>query len=70
MAKDIKIIQVSFNVLDPDQRFWHEFVASKTNSSGYIKRLIQRDAEGGGGGAVMLQEEKPVTQSFNVEGWI
>lgn len=67
MPKEIKIIQVSFNVLDPDQRFWHEFVASKPNSSGYIKRLIQRDAEGG---VTVLQEEKPVTQSFDVEGWI
>lgn len=67
MAKDMKIIQVAFNVLDPDQRFWHEFVAGKPNSSGYIKRLIQRDMEGSE--PVQLQE-KPVTQSFNVEGWI
>lgn len=67
MAKEIKVIQVAFNLLDPDQRFWHEFVSGKPNSSGYIKRLIQRDMEGG---VAVLQEEKPVTQPFNVEGWI
>lgn len=66
MAKKIKVIQVAFNLLDPDQRFWHEFVAGKPNSSGYIKRLIQRDMEG----EPVQPQEKPVTQSFNVEGWI
>lgn len=67
MPKEIKVIQVAFNLLDSDQRFWHEFVSNKPNSSGYIKRLIQRDMEGG---VMVPQEEKPVTQSFNVEGWI
>ncbi|MBY3623758.1 hypothetical protein HGO21_30040 [Acinetobacter sp. CUI P1] len=40
---EIKAIQVTFNVLDPEQRRAYEHAYSKTNSSGYIKRLIDRD---------------------------
>lgn len=40
---EIKKIQVSFNVADPDQKRLYEHAYSKSNSSGYIKRLIERD---------------------------
>lgn len=46
MAKggvEIKAIQVTFNILDPEQRRSYEHAYGKTNSSGYIKRLIDRD---------------------------
>ncbi|OAB31739.1 hypothetical protein PMSD_18305 [Paenibacillus macquariensis subsp. defensor] len=45
MAKDIKIVQVAFNILDPDQRAFYEYVQLRPNQSGYIKRLIQRDID-------------------------
>lgn len=47
MAKLIKNIPVSFNLLDPDQKEMYEYVSRRTNKSGYLKRLIQRDMEGG-----------------------
>ncbi|WP_211750252.1 hypothetical protein [Paenibacillus sp. Marseille-Q4541] len=68
MAKDIKIVQVSFNLLDPEQKYWHEFVYGKPNSSGYIKRLIQRDMEGSSI-TIQLPEVKR-SEEFSVEGWI
>lgn len=43
--KDIKIIQVCFNVLDPFQRQQYERAASFPNKSGYVKLLIQRDLD-------------------------
>lgn len=43
MAKDIKIVQVCFNVLDPYQRELYEKVESQYNKSAYIKRLIERE---------------------------
>lgn len=43
---EIKAIQVTFNVLDPEQRRAYEHAYSKSNSSGYIKRLIDRDMTG------------------------
>lgn len=48
MPKDVEIkaIQVTFNVLDPEQRRAYEHTYSKSNSSGYIKRLIDRDMSG------------------------
>ncbi|MEC0239435.1 hypothetical protein P4H66_06145 [Paenibacillus dokdonensis] len=45
MAKQIERIQVAFNVLDPDQQRLYEHVYGKINSSGYLKRLIQRDLD-------------------------
>ncbi|WP_211746401.1 hypothetical protein [Paenibacillus sp. Marseille-Q4541] len=68
MAKQIKIIQVAFNLLDPEQRYWHEQVSCKPNSSGYIKRLIQRDMEGSSI-TIQLPEVKR-SEEFSVEGWI
>lgn len=45
MAKEIAIIQVCFNLLDPYQRGLHERAAAFPNRSGYLKRLIQRDMD-------------------------
>lgn len=47
MAKEIKNMSVSFNLLDPFQKQMKEYVDQYPNFSGYIKRLIQRDMEGG-----------------------
>ncbi|ACT00239.1 hypothetical protein [Paenibacillus sp. JDR-2] len=47
MAKKINKVPVCFNMLDPDQAKMHEWVCSRPNRSGYLKRLIQRDMEGG-----------------------
>lgn len=47
MAKEILNKSVSFNVLDPFQRQMKEYADQYPNFSGYVKRLIQRDMEGG-----------------------
>lgn len=47
MTKDIKNMSVSFNLSDPFQRQMKEYVEQFPNFSGYMKRLIQRDMEGG-----------------------
>ncbi|MFS0776276.1 hypothetical protein ABC255_09740 [Neobacillus sp. 3P2-tot-E-2] len=47
MAKNITNKTVSFNVLDPYQVKMKEHAEQFPNFSGYIKRLIQRDMEGG-----------------------
>lgn len=69
MAKEIRIIQVAFNVLDPDQLQQYEHVRERPNQSGYLKRLIQRDIDGYAGvpAAAPILEE---TDDFTVEGFI
>lgn len=49
MGKPTKIERkgVAFNVLDPDQRKLFDYAANRSNFSAYVKRLIQRDLEGG-----------------------
>lgn len=47
MAKEIKNMSVSFNLSDPFQKQMKEYAEQFPNFSGYIKRLIQRDMEGG-----------------------
>lgn len=47
MSKEIKNMSVSFNLSDPFQKQMKEYVEQYPNFSGYIKRLIQRDMEGG-----------------------
>lgn len=47
MIKNLKRRQVVFNMGDPYQRKLHEYTLQFPNFSGYIKRLIQRDMEGG-----------------------
>lgn len=63
MAKigvEIKAIQVTFNVLDPEQRRFYEHAYSKTNSSGYIKRLIDRDMTSSQG--MLAPVQQPIIQ--------
>lgn len=38
---------VAFNLADPDQKKMFEHAMNRPNFSGYVKRLIQRDMEGG-----------------------
>ena len=52
---------VAFNHDDPDQLTLLEHAEKRPNFSGYIKRLIQRDMEGGWGPAVPVQKEAPGT---------
>lgn len=47
MRKEIKNMSVSFNLSDPFQKQMKEYAEQYPNFSGYIKRLIQRDMEGG-----------------------
>lgn len=71
MAKQIERIQVTFNVLDPDQQRLYEYVYGKTNSSGFLKRLIQRELDGimfvGSGAAVSAAGDE---DDFNLGGFI
>ncbi|MBO2943604.1 hypothetical protein JJQ72_06380 [Paenibacillus sp. F411] len=69
MAKEIKIIQVAFNILDPDQLQLYDHVQERPNKSGYLKRLIQRDVDSA------LPQQQPAaaireTDDFAVEGFI
>ncbi|GIP25494.1 hypothetical protein J23TS9_06240 [Paenibacillus sp. J23TS9] len=71
MPKQIVRIQVTFNVLDPDQQRLYEHVYGKINSSGYLKRLIQRDLDGvmfNVGGTVA--EALSTDDDFNLGGFI
>lgn len=72
---EIKAIQVTFNVRDPEQRRAYEHAYSKTNSSGYIKRLIDRDMTGIASATSTTQTFIPVNQSednyeFDVGGFV
>lgn len=42
-----KLKAVVFNLADPDQKIMFEHADERTNFSAYVKRLIQRDIEGG-----------------------
>ena len=69
MAKDIRIIQVAFNVLDPDQQQLYDYVRQRPNSSGYVKRLIQRDIDGHTPITVALAQTV-ASDDFALEGFI
>lgn len=47
--KNMKVRSVAFNLDDPDQKKMFDFASERTNFSAYVKRLIQRDMEGGVG---------------------
>lgn len=47
MAGKPVIKSVAFNPSDPDQKAMLEHAGLRSSFSGYIKRLIQRDMEGG-----------------------
>lgn len=72
MAKDIAIIQVCFNVLDPHQRMLYEHAASFPNRSGYVKRLIQWDADKQQGTFIqpLIKATTEAAEDFNAEGFI
>lgn len=73
MPKQIERIQVTFNILDPDQERLYRHVYNKINSSGYLKRLAQRDMDVllpiSGGHAAPLQYVES-DDEFTVEGFI
>lgn len=68
--KDIAIIQVCFNVLDPFQKALFDHASGHTNRSGYVKRLIQRDMEGGSTASHSAPQKVESTEDFNAEGFI
>lgn len=72
MAKDMAIIQVCFNLLDPFQLSLYERAASYPNRSGYIKRLIHWDLDKEQGAAVATPYRAvvAVTNDFDAEGFI
>lgn len=57
MGKVIRRSQVAFNLEDPYQAKMYEYVATQTNSSAYLKRLIMRDMEGLGANQVRFYQE-------------
>lgn len=58
-AKDLAIKSVAFNREDPDQLALLEHASKRPNFSSYIKRLIQRDLEGGGGFSISARPIEP-----------
>ncbi|MGG1638251.1 hypothetical protein [Paenibacillus sp. NRS-1760] len=74
MAKDIAIIQVCFNLLDPFQRKLYERASNFPNRSGYCKRLIQWDIDREEVGYVSVGRKTSVVSQalddFQVEGFI
>jgi hypothetical protein len=56
---EIKRSPVAFNLADPDQLAMYTHAKKRTNFSAYIKRLIQRDMEGIGGGQLRYYQEAP-----------
>ncbi|MGF7046415.1 hypothetical protein J2T13_000891 [Paenibacillus sp. DS2015] len=71
MAKEIKIVQVAFNILDPDQRAFYEYVQLRPNQSGFIKRLIQRDIDQLREGTPLIQEPvKNISVDFDLLGFV
>lgn len=55
----IKNVTCSFNILDPDQKRLYEHATKRANRSAFLKRLIQRDMEGGGRMLVAYQQKEP-----------
>ena len=62
MSKKIKIKSVAFNLDDPDQAKMFEHATKRTNFSSYIKRLIQRDLEGGAQQGSNSTNDNPVKE--------
>ncbi|WP_102346839.1 hypothetical protein [Bacillus sp. Marseille-P3661] len=72
MADKIQITRksVAFNIDDPDQMALLEHASKRANFSSYIKRLIQRDLEGG----VVPQNQtindwEQLITDLQTEGW-
>jgi hypothetical protein len=63
-VKEIVRKSVAFNVADPYQRQLLDHTKQFTNFSAYIKRLIQRDMEGGA--EVKQRGDSPITVSTDL----
>lgn len=61
---------VVFNPLDPDQKKLLEHAASRSNFSAYMKRLIQRDLEGGMNVIASVAQENRNDLDFDETGFI
>lgn len=60
--KNIVVKSIAFNADDPDQLTMLEHAKKRSNFSSYIKRLIQRDLEGG---YSPQNKETPINQGFD-----
>lgn len=61
----ITIKGVAFNINDPDQLLMFNHANKRSNFSAYVKRLIQRDMEGGySSGSAHLQKAEPTEEPF------
>jgi hypothetical protein len=70
MAKDMKIKSVAFNLADPFEKNLYKHTQQFSVFSAYMKRLVQRDYEGG---KVLPQQQESIleTKFLNeVEGFI
>ena len=63
MAKKIVNKSVSFNVVDPFQKQMKEHVEQYPNFSAYMKRLIQRDMEGGNAVRTIKKAPAPISMT-------
>ncbi len=61
---------VAFNVADPDQNALLQHALLRSSFSGYVKRLIQRDMEGGHLCEAPIENEKLPGSRELVEGLI
>jgi hypothetical protein len=55
----IKRVSAAFNIDDPYQKSLYEHAIRGSNASDYVKRLIQRDMEGGAASYTVTQYCKP-----------
>lgn len=66
---NIKVKSVSYNISDPYQKMLWEKANEQTNFSAYIKRIQQRDIEGGN--FKLDKDETPTEEhEFSVESFI
>jgi hypothetical protein len=68
MPKQIKIVQLCLNVVDPYQERMYQYIRQQTNQSAYLRRLVQRDMEGGTTAAPTPRTLEP--GDFEAEGFI
>jgi hypothetical protein len=67
MAKDREVKSISFKVSEPYERAMLEHTKQFANFSVYVKRLIQRDMEGGVGS--VTHAETPETDKAALESF-
>lgn len=61
---------VAFNPTDPDQKAMLDHAGLRSSFSGYIKRLIQRDMEGGYSKVQTVKKEETSVNSEFMRGLI